>query len=53
VRMFTVEKPYPLYRSFNNPFHDKVKPARPLTPILRSSILRPPPLPPPFPLPLP
>jgi hypothetical protein len=24
VRMFTVELPYPLYRSFNNPFNDKV-----------------------------
>jgi hypothetical protein len=23
VRMFTVEQPYPLYRSFNNPFFDK------------------------------
>ena len=25
VRMFTVEQPYPLYRTFNNPFFDKVQ----------------------------
>jgi hypothetical protein len=30
VRMFTVEQPYQLYRSFNNPFFDKVP--RPFTP---------------------
>ena len=29
VRMFTVEQPYPLYRSFNNPFFDKVPPLLP------------------------
>jgi hypothetical protein len=32
VRMFTVEQPYPLYRSFNNPFFDKVS-APPLPPL--------------------
>ena len=37
VRMFTVELPYPLYRSFNNPFFDKVPlppPPSPSTPVL-------------------
>ena len=29
VRMFTVEHPFPLYRSFNNPFNDKVHPPSP------------------------
>ena len=29
VRMFTVEQPYPLYRSFNNTFFDKVPPLLP------------------------
>jgi hypothetical protein len=32
VRMFTVEQPYPLYRSFNNPFFDKVPPPPPPSP---------------------
>ena len=32
VRMFTVEHPFPLYRSFNNPFNDKVQPPPPLPP---------------------
>ncbi len=36
VRMFTVELPYPLYRSFNNPFFDKVP-----TPLPPSSSLHP------------
>jgi hypothetical protein len=29
VRMFTVEQPHPLYRSFNNPFFDKVPNPKP------------------------
>jgi hypothetical protein len=34
VRMFTVEHPFPLYRSFNNPFNDKVSTPVPFYPLL-------------------
>jgi hypothetical protein len=52
--MFTVEQPYPLYRSFNNPFHDKVQATLHLQPHFPPLYTPPPPqLPPPSPLSLP
>jgi hypothetical protein len=49
VRMYTVEQPYPLYRSFNNPFNHKVQATHPHNPILRSSPPHSPPSSPPLP----